>query len=414
MRQETQELESVMPWSQQSGNNQKDPWSGQKQSDREQAPPDLGEAMQKLINHLSGLFGGKGGAGRDSGKKGKGPGGAGISLLIVAAVVIWLLSGIYIINEGQRGVVLRFGEYNYTTAPGPHWHLPYPVEAVEKVDIDRIRSVQNKAHMLTQDENIVEVELAVQYRVKDASDYLFNVRDPDVADGFRSPAEGTLYQVMESALREVVGKNGMDFILGAGRAEIAAQTKELMQVTLDDYQSGLEVITVNLQQSQPPNAVQDAFADAIKAREDEIRFVNEAEAYANGILPQARGEAARITEEANAYREQIIANSEGEADRFIKLYDEYRKAPEVTRRRLYLQAVESMLANSKKVMINSEQSNNLLLMPLDQMLGGKRLNRPGATEELLRRGFDKNSEGQSGDLGRNSPDRTERRSRSGL
>lgn len=371
-----------MPWSQQSGNNQKDPWSGQRQGDQKQEPPDLSALLQKLFGLFSDLgFGGKG-----RGRRKSGPGTTGVSLIIVLAVVVWLLSGIYIVNEGQRGVVLRFGEYNHTTSPGPHWHLPYPIEAVEKVDIDRVRSVQNKAHMLTQDENIVEVELAVQYRVKDAPAYLFNVRDPDIDDRFRSPAEGTLYQVMESALREVVGKSRMDFILGAGRAEIAAQTKLLMQAILDGYKSGLEVITVNLQQSQPPNAVQDAFADAIKAREDEIRFVNEAEAYANGILPQARGEAARITEEANAYREQIIANSEGEADRFVKLYREYKKAPEVTRQRLYLQAVESMLSNSKKVMINAEQSNNLLFLPLDQMVGEGKPKRSNPSD-ILRRGF---------------------------
>lgn len=399
-----------MPWSQQSGDNQKDPWSGKQNGGQQQAPPDLGALLQKLFGRLGGLGMG-GGKGRRKGS----PGTTGIGLIILAVLVVWLLSGIYIINEGQRGVVLRFGEYRYTTTPGPHWRFPYPFEAVEKVDIDRIRSVQNKAHMLTQDENIVEVELAVQYRVKDASDYLFNVRDPDVADRFRSPAEGTLYQVMESALREVVGKSRMDFILGAGRAEIAAQTKSLMQSILDGYKSGLEVITVNLQQSQPPNAVQDAFADAIKAREDEIRFVNEAEAYANGILPQARGEAARITEEANAYREQIVANSEGEADRFVKLYTEYKKAPEVTRQRLYLQAVESMLANSRKVMINAEQSNNLLLLPLEQMIKGSARDfppEPGMTPpsgDVLERGRDRGVSSRG-----NNPNRRERNDRSGL
>ena len=290
------------------------------------------------------------------------------TLILVIVLIFWVLSGIYIISEGQRGVVLRFGEYKELTMPGPHWHFPYPIETVEKVDVDNVRSAQNKVSMLTQDENIVEVELAAQYRVKDAANYLFNVRLPDIEGDRSDQSRGTLFQVMESALREVIGKNSMDFILGEGRAEIAAQTKTLMQSILDDYKSGMIVLNVNLQQSQPPAAVQGSFADAIKAREDEIRFINEAEAYSNGILPQARGEAARMMAEANAYREKVVENSKGEADRFIKLYNEYRKAPEVTRERLYLQAIQSVLAKSNKVMINVEDGNNVFYLPLDRML----------------------------------------------
>ena len=290
------------------------------------------------------------------------------TLILGVVVVVWILSGIYIISEGQRGVILRFGEYKELTMPGPHWHFPYPIEIVEKVDVDNVRSAQNKVSMLTQDENIVEVELAAQYRVKDAANYLFNVRLPDIEGDRSDQSRGTLFQVMESALREVIGKNSMDFILGEGRAEIAAQTKILMQSILDDYNSGLIVLNVNLQQSQPPAAVQGSFADAIKAREDEIRFINEAEAYSNGILPQARGEAARMMAEANAYREKVVENSIGEADRFNKLYDEYRKAPEVTRERLYLQAIQSVLSKSNKVMINVEDGNNVFYLPLDRML----------------------------------------------
>ena len=290
------------------------------------------------------------------------------SLILGIVVVVWLLSGIYIISEGQRGVILRFGEYRAVTLPGPHWHFPYPIETVEKVDVGRVRSAQNKVSMLTQDENIVEVELAAQYRVKDAADYLFNVRLPDIDNDRADQSRGTLFQVMESALREVIGKNSMDFILGEGRAEIAAQTNVLMQSILDDYKAGLIVLNVNLQQSQPPAAVQGSFADAIKAREDEIRFVNEAEAYSNGIIPQARGEAARMMAEANAYRGRVIENSKGEAERFIKLYDEYRKAPEVTRERLYLQSLQSVLSKSNKVMINVQDGNNVFYLPLNRML----------------------------------------------
>ena len=358
-----------MPWNQPNNNkNNRNPWG----DGDGQGPPDLDELFKKLLGGMGRIFGGSRNNGNDGGRSfGSGKMlSAGIGSIIFIVVVVWLLSGIYIISEGKRGVILRFGAYQELTGPGPHWHIPYPIESVEKVDIDRIRSVQNKAQMLTQDENIVEVELAVQYRVKDAPNYLFNVRQPD-AENFENPSQGTIFQVMESALREVVGKSLMDFTLGAGRAEIASQTKDLMQFVLDDYRSGLEIISVNLQQSQPPPAVQDAFADAIKAREDEIRFINEAEAYANGILPKARGEAARMTEEAVAYREKAIANSEGEAKRFLQLYEEYSKAPDVTRERLYLQAMESVLGNSSKIMLDIKNSNNILYLPLDQILKGR-------------------------------------------
>ncbi len=372
-----------MPWNQPGGENgdqrrpdrdpgrgpRRDSWGGGDQ------PPDLDEIFRKLFGGLNRLLGGGtsdggGGGGRQRGPRGK-FGSLGTSAVVIIILVVWALSGIYIVGEGNRGVVLRFGAYQYITTPGPHWRIPYPIETVEKVDVDRVRSAQNKTHMLTEDENIVDVELATQYRVKNAADYLFYVRLPDAFDTSVNQSEGTLFQVMESALREVVGKSEMDFVLGEGRAEIAAGMRDLMQKTLDDYRSGLEVVSVNLQQSQPPQAVQDAFADAIKAREDEIRFINEAEAYANGIIPQARGQAARMTEEATAYRAKVTANSEGEADRFLKLYEEYRKAPEVTRERLYLQAVESVLSNSSKVMMDVDGGNSLFYLPIDKILEGR-------------------------------------------
>ena len=348
------------------------------------------------------IFGG-GGGGKVSGGAGK----SAAALIVFVIIAVWFLSGIYIIDEGKRGVILRFGAYHTTTTPGPHWHFPVPIESVEKVDIDSIRSVQNKALMLTEDENIVEVELAVQYRVKDAPDYLFNVRRPDTK-AFENPAEGTIFQVMESALREVVGKSKMDFTLGAGRAEIASQTKALMQGTLDDYKSGLEIISVNLQQSQPPAQVQDAFADAIKAREDEIRFVNEAEAYSNGILPKARGEAARMSEESIAYREKIIANAEGEAERFLKLYEEYRKAPEVTRERLYIQAMEAVLSDSSKVMIDVKSGDSIFYLPLDQMIRKNEKvisRRDGSSTQKGRREVMSDSQSRSNSRGRSGSGR---------
>ena len=351
-------------------NDRPDPWGGGGQQ-----PPDLDEIFRKFSQSLNRLLGsssrggGGDGGGKPSASYGK-LGSVGAGFIVLIALVVWALSGIYIVSEGSRGVVLRFGAYQYITTPGPHWHIPFPIESVEKVDVDRIRSAQNQTHMLTEDENIVEVELAAQYRVKDASDYLFQVRQPDAFDTAVNQSEGTLFQVMESALREVVGKSKMDFILGEGRADIGTRIRGLMQKILDDYRSGLEVISVNLQQSQPPQAVQDAFADAIKAREDQIRFINEAEAYAKGIIPQARGQAARMREEAAAYREKVTANSEGEADRFLKLYGEYRKAPEVTRERLYLQAVESVLSNSSKVMMDVDSGNSLFYLPIDKILAG--------------------------------------------
>ena len=338
-----------MPWNQ-SDKKQQDSWN--KPAGGE--PPDLGELFKKM----SGMFGGKSSM----------PGSFSPLLVLVVLIVVWLLSGIYIVTEGQRGVELRFGAYSETTTPGPHWHIPFPIEKVEKVDVDRIRSAQNRSSMLTQDENIVEVELAVQYRVKDAADYLFNIRLPDVPEGRPGQSLGTLFQVMESALREVVGKSDMDFILGEGRAEIASKIKSAMTEILDSYKSGMEVVTVNLQQSQPPEAVQGAFADAIKAREDQVRFVNEAEAYANGVLPQARGDAARMVQAANAYHDKVVDNSAGEAERFLQLYEEYRKMPDVTRRRLYIEAIESVLSRTNKVMVDVDKGSNVFYLPLDRIM----------------------------------------------
>ncbi len=338
-----------MPWNEPGGSN-KDPWS-RKPSD--QGPPDLDELLRKLTGKFGGIFGGKPGSGSGSGK---GPS-LGLGLVIAVVAIVWLGSGFYIVSAGEAGVELRFGAFQEVTDPGPHWHIPYPIEAVEVINVDEVRDAQHKATMLTQDENIVDIELAVQYRIKSPEDYLFQVRLPDP----------TLRQAMESALREVVGKSKMDFILGEGRAEIADDTKRLMQGILDDYKTGLLVTTVNLQQAQPPEQVQGDFADAIKAREDEVRFKNEAEAYANGILPQARGEAARVEQESNAYMERVIAKATGEAARFLKLMEEYQKAPEVTRERLYLDAIESVFSRSNKVLMDAKGTNNLMYLPLDKL-----------------------------------------------
>ena len=358
-----------MAWNEPGGG--KDPWGGR---GGDQGPPDLDEIVRKMQAKVGGLFGGRKGGGGNGGVGGGGK--YALSLIVVAAVIAWLAFGIYIVQEGKRGVVLRFGQFSEVTMPGPHWHIPFPIEQVQIVDVGQRRfvevgyrsgaggsgqvSVPSEALMLTRDENIIDIRIAVQYQVKDPRDYLFMVRDPDV----------TLKQVTESAIREVVGKSNMDFVLTEGRSEVAMQSKELIQGILDQYNAGLLVTTVNLQDAQPPEEVQDAFADAIKAREDEVRQKNEAEAYANDIIPRARGAAARVLEEGDGYKLSVIAKAEGESSRFEQVLTEYSKAPEVTRKRLYLDTMQQVLANSSKVTMDVSKSNNLLYLPLDQMLQG--------------------------------------------
>ena len=331
-----------MAWNEPNGN--KDPW-GRKPSGKSE----LDNALNDLNKYFKGLIGGTSG-GPSSNKKNT-------TILGVVILTIYLLSGIYIVNDGERGVVLQFGEFSTITMPGPHW-VPRIIQKVEIVDVSEIRSIQQKAQMLTEDENIVSVNFAIQYDIKDASDYIFNLRDPDE----------TLSAAGESSIREVLGKNKMDFVITEGRETIASDTKILLQSVLDSYGAGINVQTVNILEAQPPEQVQDAFSDAIRAREDEQRYINEAEAYRNEIIPLARGKAVQIIEEAKAYKVKLIKSAEGEALRFSKLYEEYRKSPEVTRERLYIESVESVLGNSTKIMIDVDGGNNLLYLPLDKIL----------------------------------------------
>lgn len=338
------------------GNGSKDPWGdkGRKQD----GPPDLDEVFKKLNEKVTSLFGGKGG--KSGGGRAQN-GAKGFGFIAAVVVVLWALSGIYIIDEGREGVVLRFGGFDRITSPGPHWY-PRFIETVEIVDVERVRSVNigattHESLMLTKDENIVDIQFAVQYKVSNAKYYIFNVRDPDT----------TLRQVTETAMREIVGKNDMDFVIKDGRVQVANETKDLMQKILDVYKTGLVVTNLNMQNAQPPEQVQHAFNDAIKAREDKERLVNEAEAYSNDILPRARGKAARMTQEAAAYRDEIIAKANGETNRFIKILTEYKKAPTVTRERLYLETMESVLGSSNKVMIDVKKGNNLMYLPLDRL-----------------------------------------------
>jgi modulator of FtsH protease HflK len=350
-----------MAWNEPGGSGDKDPWGGR---NNEQGPPDLDEVVRKLQTKLGGIFGGKSGNGGGNGSAapGGGVGFGGISTILIIAVLVWGLSGIYIIEEGTRGVVTQFGAYKETTMPGPHWY-PRFVQRVEKVNVENVRSIELGARseeslMLTQDENIVDVKFAVQYQVSDARDYLFNVVDPDE----------TMRQAMESAVREIIGKSEMDFVITGGRSEVVSRSQQLIQEILDQYKTGLVVNQLTMQDAQAPQQVQDAFADAVKAREDEQRLKNEAEAYSNDILPRARGSAARILEEASAYKDQVIAEAEGETSRFLSILKEYRKAPAVTRKRLYIDTMEAVLHKSSKVLVDTKGNNNLLYLPLDKLM----------------------------------------------
>jgi membrane protease subunit HflK len=331
-----------MAWNEPNGN--KDPWGRKPTSNSE-----LDNALNDLNKYFKGLLGGTSG--------GSSPNKKNTTIIGIVILTVYLLSGIYIVNDGERGVVLQFGEFSNITMPGPHW-VPRIIQKAEIVDVSKIRSIQQKAQMLTEDENIVSVNFAIQYDIKDASDYIFNLRDPDE----------TLSAAGESSIREVLGKNKMDFVITEGRETIASDTKILLQSVLDSYGAGINVQTVNILEAQPPEQVQDAFSDAIRAREDEQRYINEAEAYRNEIIPLARGKAVQIIEEAKAYRVKLIKSAEGEALRFSKLYKEYKKSPVVTRERLYIESVESVLGNSTKIMIDVDGGNNLLYLPLDKIL----------------------------------------------
>lgn len=338
----------------------RDPWSqgpgGNKPGGGGGGPPDLDEMLKRLKTRFGG--GNGGGSGGSRGNSGPGVSRATVGLAVGLIAVIWLASGTYVVDEQERGVVLRFGEYDRTAMPGIGWRAPWPMESMERINVTQVRQITDQQSMLTKDENIVDVELTVQYRVSAVEDYLFSVDDPDL----------TLQQATKSAVRETVGRSAMDFILTEGRQAIADQTKEILQETLDGYKSGLVVTEVNLQQAQPPEAVQASFADAIKAREDQERLKNEAEAYANDRLPKARGAAARQVAEATAYRDQVLARAEGDGSRFTQLLRQYQAAPAVTRERLYLDSMAQVMAGSSKIMIDVDKSNQMLYLPLDQLM----------------------------------------------
>lgn len=334
-----------------------------------QGPPDLDEVWRNFNKKLGGIFGKRGG-GNDSAPISPRRWGGGAGLLAVLIIAIWLGSAFYIVNEGQNGVVLRFGKFSEATQPGLRWHLPYPIESREIVNVAGVRTVEvgyrnnvkSKVHkeslMLTDDENIVDVQFAVQYVLKNPQDYLFNNRAP----------EDSVLQAAETAIREIVGKSSMDFVLQEGRTEVAARAQKLMQTILDRYGTGISISKVTMQDAQPPEQVQSAFADAVKAGQDRERQKNEGQAYANDILPKAKGMASRLTQEAEAHRQKVVQEAEGDAARFTQVVAEYNKAPQVTRERLYLEAMQQIMSNTSKVLVDQKAGNNMLYLPLDKIV----------------------------------------------
>ncbi len=356
-----------MAWNEPGGGKNKDPWGG---GNGDQGPPDLDEAFRKLQDRLNGLFGGKGGQGSGSGGSGGSfkAGGALFGGLLVVALVVWALFGFYQVDQQERGIVLRLGVYHDTVMPGLHWNPPL-IDNVTIVNVTRMRSIGHRAHMLTEDENIVDVNISVQYRVVDPIKYVLRIRNP----------EASLEQATESALRHVVGGTEMDLVITEGREQIAIEVQDRLQSYVDLYETGIQVSQVNVLDTQAPAQVQDAFDDVTRAREDRERLRNEAEGYANTVIPEARGRAQRIIEEANAYREQVVARAQGEADRFDRLLAEYRLAPEVMRERLYIEAMQNVMSNTSKVMVASESGTNLLYLPLDKMVQRSSESRAGNT-----------------------------------
>jgi len=346
-----------MAWNEPGGNNQgdKDPWGNK----NDQGPPDLDEAFKKLQNNLSQMFGGKsGGSGGSGGGSSLKMNSGMIGGLIILAIVGWALSGVYTLDEKERGVVLRLGKVNdEILLPGLHWNPPI-VDQVMFESVTDVKSIQHNSEMLTEDENIVKVNMQVQYVVSDVKEYLLRVSNP----------VQSLYQSTESALRHEVGSALMNDVLTSGRAELGFKVKDRIQTYMNRYTTGIEVTQVVIDETAPPDAVRAAFDDVIKAREDEVREKNEATAYANQVVPEARGEAQRLVEQALGYKERVIARARGEAARFNALYAEYELAPEVTRERLYLDTMEAVMSNSTKVMVDVEGGNNLLYLPLDKLI----------------------------------------------
>jgi membrane protease subunit HflK len=347
-----------------------------------QGPPDLDELWRDFNRKLGGLFGGKGKRPDNNGGFGGGDGGgggfqpdmrsAGIGAIVVAAVVvlIWLGTGFFIVQEGQQAVITQFGKYNGTVEAGFNWRLPWPIQRHETVNLTQLRSVEigrssvvqatglKESSMLTQDENIVDVRFTIQYRLKSAAQFLFENRNPDDA----------VIKAAESAIREVVGRVNMDDLLGRNSENIQRDVAKSIQLQMDRYKTGIEVQNVNIQNVQPPEQVQAAFDDALKAGQDRDRLKNEGQAYANDVIPRAKGAAARLKEESDGYSARIMAQAEGDAQRFRSVLTEYQKAPQVTRDRMYIDTMQQVYSSVTKVLVDSRQGNSLLYLPLDKLM----------------------------------------------
>ncbi|MDB9843685.1 FtsH protease activity modulator HflK [Porticoccaceae bacterium] len=349
-----------MAWNEPGGG--KDPWGGNRNND---GPPDIDEALKKLKEKFS-SFGGGGSGGGNS--KSLLP----IGLLVLA--VLWGLMGFYQVDEKEQALVLRMGKYHDTMGSGLKWNPPI-IDKVVIVRVTEERQYSARGLMLTQDENIVEISLTVQYNIDNARDFVLNIKDP----------ETSLKQATDSALRHVVGSTGLDGVISTGREEVAQGTAEKLQELLTLYGSGINVVKINIEEARPPTEVKAAYDDVIKAREDLERLVNEAQAYSNGVIPEARGEAQRLREEAEGYKSQVVSKSEGEAKRFTRLLTEYKKAPGVTRERLYIDAIEQVMTNSSKVLVDIEGGNNMLYLPLDKIIqqGSSAANRPATANDQM-------------------------------
>lgn len=340
-----------------------------------QGPPDLDELWRKFNRRLNDLFGrGRGGGGGDLGGPPDPPSakrlGGGALVLIAIVVAVWLASGFFIVVEGQRGVVLTFGKYSKQTQAGLQWRAPWPFQTHEVVNVATVRTLEigyrnnvgtkvlKESLMLTDDENIVDLQFAVQYILNDPKAYLFNTRRPD----------DTAMQVAETAMREIIGKSKMDAILYESREEIAQKARVLMQEIHDRYGTGILMSAVTIQAAQPPEAVQAAFDDAVKAGQDRERLRNEGQAYANNVIPRARGAASRLEAEASGYQQRVIASAVGEASRFEQVLAEYAKAPAVTRERIYIETMQQVLGSTSKIMMDYRAGGNLLYLPLDQLM----------------------------------------------
>ena len=340
-----------MAWNE-PGNNDKDPWKNK--GGNNQGPPDLDDLLKDLGQKFGGVFGGKPNRGGGSGKSFTS---VGIGLALVVAVLVYIFSGFYTIKEAERGIVLQFGNYAGTVDPGLRWKWTF-IEKIIPVDMQTTRDMNADGFMLTQDENVVRVAMQVQYRVVDARNYIFSVTDADFS----------LSQSLDSALRYVVGHSMMDDILTSGREQVRQSVWQELEKVIEPYNLGLMIVDVNFKDARPPEEVKDAFDDAISAQEDEVRFIREAEAYARGIEPRARGRVKRMEQEALAYKEQTVLDAQGEVARFEKILPEYQAAPDVTRKRMYISTMEKVYGNTSKVMVDVEGGNNMMYLPLDKIM----------------------------------------------